>query len=346
VSFPVLTILIRIFVLNAPNRTNRKAHVHLTPAALKPVGSSSTHRNSMFFRAFQLPRIDRLATLYVCHPLAKLTGWSSKNCVPILTYHSISENLFGKVHPYHQINTPVSVFALQMKWLRQAGYRTIDLSQLLDGLESDQNLSMRFVLTFDDGYQDFYTDAFPLIRQCDFNATVFLATDRIRDASVRVEGADYLTWSQVRELHSQGISFGSHSVTHADLRSLGPEQIHYELGYSKESIEQRIGAPVESFSYPFALPEEDGDFIRYLADALENIGYSNGVSSTIGRAKPKGSRYFLPRLSVNSWDDVELLRAKVEGGYDWLHWPQWFYKFAHHNVALMAGRSFDQVGTR
>jgi len=254
--------------------------------------------------------------------------------------------LFGKVHPYDQINTPVSVFAMQMKWLRHAGYRTIGLSEMLEALETNQNLSKRFVLTFDDGYQDFYTDAFPLLRQCGFTATVFLATDRIRDTSVRVEGADYLTWSQVRELHSHGISFGSHSVTHADLRSLEPEQIDYELGYSKESIEQRIGAPVESFAYPFALPEEDGDFIRYLADTLENLGYSNGASSTIGRAKPKDSRFFLPRLPVNSWDDVELLRAKVEGGYDWLHWPQWLYKFAHHNAALMAGRSLDHVRTR
>jgi hypothetical protein len=94
------------------------------------------------------------------------------------------------------------------------------------------------------------------------------------------------------------------------------------------------------------LPEEDGDFIRYLADTLENMGYSSGVCSTIGRAMPRNKCFFLPRLSVNSWDDVELLRAKVEGGYDWLHWPQWFYKFAHHNVALTAGRSLDQVGSR
>jgi peptidoglycan/xylan/chitin deacetylase (PgdA/CDA1 family) len=300
----------------------------------------------MFLHAFQLPRIDRLATVYLCHPVAKLTGWTAKYCVPILTYHSISENLFGKVHPYHQINTPVSVFAMQMKWLRREGYRTINLSELLSGFETTEDLAKTVVLTFDDGYQDFYTNAFPLLRQCGFRATVFLATDRIRDTSVRMEGADYLTWSEVRELHAKGITFGSHSVTHADFRSLGPEHIEYELGYSKETIEQKIGAPVESFSYPFALPEEDGDFIRYLADTLENMGYSSGVCSTIGRAMPKNKRFFLPRLSVNSWDDAELLRAKVEGGYDWMHWPQWFYKFAHHNVALMAGRSFDQVGSR
>ena len=300
----------------------------------------------MFLRAFQLPRIDRLATVYLCHPVAKLTGWTGKYCVPILTYHSISANLFGKVHPYHHINTPVSVFAMQMKWLRREGYRTISLSELLSGFEAKKDLAKTVALTFDDGYQDFYTHAFPLLKQCGFRATVFLTTDRIRDSSVCMEGADYLTWSQVRELHAEGITFGSHSVTHADFRSLGPEHIEYELGYSKETIEQRIGAPVESFSYPFALPEEDGDFIRYLADSLENMGYSSGVCSTIGRAMPKNKRFFLPRLSVNSWDDAELFRAKVEGGYDWLHWPQWFYKFAHHNVALIAGRSFDQVGSR
>ncbi len=292
-----------------------------------------------------MPRIDRLATVYVCHPLARLTGWTSRYCVPVLAYHSISENLFGKLHPYHQINTSASVFALQMRWLRQAGYRTIDLPEMMNALATGRDLSKTVVLTFDDGYQDFYTDAFPVLKQCGFTATVFLASDRIRNTAACIEGADYLTWGEVRELHSQGISFGSHSVTHADFRSLGPEEIDYELGYSKETIEQEIGVPVESFSYPFALPEEDRDFTRYLADILENLGYQNGVSSAIGRAKPGDTRFFLPRLPVNSWDDVELLRAKLEGGYDWLHWPQWFYKFAHHNVSPMAGSSHDQVGS-
>jgi peptidoglycan/xylan/chitin deacetylase (PgdA/CDA1 family) len=292
-----------------------------------------------------MPRIDRLATVYVCHPLARLTGWTSRHCVPVLAYHSISENLFGKLHPYHQINTSASVFALQMRWLRHAGYRTIDLPEMMNALATGRDLSKTVVLTFDDGYQDFHTDAFPVLKQCGFTATVFLASDRIRNTAACIEGADYLTWCEVRELHSQGISFGSHSVTHADFRSLGPEEIDYELGYSKETIEQEIGVPVESFSYPFALPEEDRDFTRYLADILENLGYKNGVSSAIGRAKPGNTRFFLPRLPINSWDDVELLRAKLEGGYDWLHWPQWFYKFAHHNVSLMAGRSHDQVGS-
>jgi len=300
----------------------------------------------MALRGFQLPRLDRLASVYFCHPLARLTGWSSKYCVPILKYHSISDNLFGKTHPFHQINTPVSIFEMQMKWLRQNGYRTISLPELLTRFESADDLAKTVILTFDDGYQDFYTEAFPLLTQCGFTATVYLATDRIHDRAARMEGADYLTWSEVKELQSAGISFGSHSVTHADLRSLGPEQIDYELGYSKETIEQRIGASAESFSYPFALPEEDVDFVRYLEDTLQNHGYANGVCSAIGRASPKSSSFFLPRLSMNSWDDLRLLQAKLEGGYDWLHWPQWLYKFIHHSVALMAAQPFDQVGSR
>ncbi len=285
-----------------------------------------------------MPRIDRLATVYACHPFAKLTGLSSRRCVPVLAYHSISENLFGKLDPYHQVNTSVAIFEQQMKWLRRAGYRAFGLPEMIAALETGQNLSKAVVLTFDDGYQDFYTDAFPVLRQCGFAATVFLVSGRVRDEAVCFEGANYLTWRQVRELQSNGINFGSRSVTHPDLRSLGPEEIEYELGCSKETIEQEISAPVQSFSYPFALPEEDRGFVRYLTDALENFGYENGVSSTIGRAKPSDARFFLPRLPVNSWDDVDLFRAKLEGGYDWLYWPQWLYKFAHHSVSLMAMR--------
>jgi peptidoglycan/xylan/chitin deacetylase (PgdA/CDA1 family) len=299
----------------------------------------------MTLQGFQMPRIDRLATIYVCHPFSKLMGWRSRPCVPVLVYHSISENLFGKLDPYHQINTSASVFAAQMRWLRQAGYRTIDLSEMMQAFETGQELTRKVVLTFDDGYKDFYTDAFPILKQCGFSATVFLASDRIRNTAACIEGADYLTWGEVRELYAEGISFGSHSVTHADLHSLGPQQIEYELGYSKEKIEHEIGAPVDSFSYPFALPEEDRDFTRYLADTLENLGYTRGVSSAIGRVKRGNTRFFLPRLPVNSWDDLELLQAKLEGGYDWLHWPQWFYKFAHHNVSLMAGSSRDPMGS-
>ena len=92
-------------------------------------------------------------------------------------------------------------------------------------------------------------------------------------------------------------------MTHPDLRSAYPDQLEYELGHSKEVIEQNLGVPVDSFSYPYAFPEEDKNFIRFLQDEMQNIGFDYGVSTILGRAGRSDNRFFLPRLPVNSWDD-------------------------------------------
>jgi peptidoglycan/xylan/chitin deacetylase (PgdA/CDA1 family) len=282
--------------------------------------------------------LDRFLTLYLCSPIAQLMGRSERACVPILMYHSISSNLFGLSHPYYQINTTPDVFSMHMRWLRNAGYDSIDLSEMVDGLSNDKDMRKKVVITFDDGYRDVLTEGLPIMKQCGFTATIFLATDRILETPMCYEGVDYLTWKDVRELHKEGMSFGSHTVTHPDLRSMGPEQIDYELGYSKEIIEQKLGIPVESFSYPFPFPEEDRDFTRFLGDTLENLGFKNGVSNVIGRAHHEHNPYFLPRLRVNSWDTPELLKAKLLGGYDWMHWPQLVKKRVLHNATLMQPR--------
>ena len=263
--------------------------------------------------------------------------------VPILMYHSISNNLFGMSHPYYHINTLPAVFSEQMRWLRNAGYRTVGLAEAWAGLASEADLSNAVVLTFANGYRDFYTDAIEVLTQCGFSATMFLATDRIRRTSIRMEGADYLTWREVKLLRQAGIQFGSHTVTHPDLRSSCPDQIEYELGHSKEVIEQNLGVPVDSFSYPFAFPEEDNNFMRFLQDMLQNTGFDYGVSTILGRASRNSNRYFLPRLPVNNWDDISLLRAKLEGGYDWLHWAQILKKSALHNPTLMQEGTASQA---
>jgi peptidoglycan/xylan/chitin deacetylase (PgdA/CDA1 family) len=276
-----------------------------------------------------------MASVYLSLPLAHLVGPRHSTRVPILLYHSISENLFGMSHPYYHINTTVEVFSQQMRWLKHQGYRSTSLGDAWAKLEAGEDISKEVVITFDDGYRDFLTDGMDILKQCGFTATIFLATDRIRNTAVRMEGADYLTWSEVRELRREGIRFGSHTVTHPDLRSLGPEQIEYELGFSKETIEQELGEAVQEFSYPHAFPEEDASFVRFLEDVLENQGFENGACSSIGRAHRKSHKLFLPRIPINRWDDPGLFRAKVEGGYDWMHVPQFAKKVLFHNVTLM-----------
>lgn len=222
-----------------------------------------------------------------------------------------------------------------MKWLRNNGYKTLSLTEAQERARSGNIDEKYVVLTFDDGYRDFYTEAFPVLRQFGFTATIFVTTGRIGNTPNRVEGVDYLTWSDMRTLAASDFEIGSHTVSHPDLRSLGPEEIEYELGSSKETIEDKVGKKVETFSFPFAFPEEDSPFRQYLSDVLASHGYECAVSTIIGRAGKSANRYLLPRIPVNSWDDTSLFRAKLEGGYDWMHWPQWFYKFIHHNVPPM-----------
>ncbi len=147
-----------------------------------------------------MPRLDQFITLYLYTPLVRFAGRTRNGFVPILKYHSISSNLFGQSHPYFQINTQPEIFSKQMRWLKSQGYQGIHLSEMFDGLASGLDMSNRVVITFDDGYRDFFTEGFAILKQCGFKATVFLVTDRIRKTPVRNEGVDYLTWNDVRQL--------------------------------------------------------------------------------------------------------------------------------------------------
>jgi peptidoglycan/xylan/chitin deacetylase (PgdA/CDA1 family) len=315
---------------------SKNSNLNKTDRASAPRAHSGRSRVSrMLGDGFSLPRLDRFLTLRCSYPLKRLFASKDSGRVPILMYHSVSDNLFGKKHPYYQINTSPQVFAKQMKWLHESGYQTLTLAQLRSAMDDGTVPAKTVVITFDDGYQDFCIDAFPAMKRYGYTATVFLATSRIQDVPARIEGVDYMTWREVCELHQEGIEFGSHTVSHPDLRSLGPEEIDYEICFSKETIEDHLGAPVRTFAYPFAFPEDDHSFVRFLEDVLKNSGFESAVSTVLGRASKNDKRFFLPRLPVNSWDDYTLFRAKLEGGYDWLHWPQWLHKFVHHNVSLM-----------
>src|SRR5258705_6183864 len=114
----------------------------------------------------QMPRLDRLPTLCVGHPVSRLFGPKSGSRVPILMYHSISDNLFAKSHPYYQINTLPDVFASQMRWLRRSGYRTMDLPEMLAGMETWHDLFKIFGISFYDGSIESFTYAHAVLKQC------------------------------------------------------------------------------------------------------------------------------------------------------------------------------------
>ena len=176
----------------------------------------------------------------------------------------------------------------------------------------------RVAITFDDGYRDFYRNAFPVLSQFGFSATVFLPTAYIGENTQQFKGRDCLTWSEVRELQKYGISFGSHTVTHPQLSRLGRDAIQKEMVNSKSTIEERTGTAVDSFAYPYAFPQTDTEFKKTLGRSLRCAGYHNGVCTIVGRGGSASNPFFMERLPINSFDDSALFAAKLTGAYDWV----------------------------
>ncbi len=273
-------------------------------------------------------RWDRIVSRFLFLPLLRFGGSGGSKKIPVLMYHSISDEAEKVAHPYFGINTSPAVFAEQMKYLSDRGYVVTGLDVALGRIHSQQDSAEKLVvLTFDDGYLDFYTKALDILRRFGFTATVYLPSSFIHDGvSARFNGKDCLTWDKVREMSDAGYRFGSHSATHRILRELRGDEIREEIGHSKSVIEGKIGKPVDSFSYPYAFPEEDREYKACLRGVLEEAGYLNGVSTNIGRISGNDDRYFLKRIPVNSFDDPDLFHAKIMGAYDWMFPVQKVYK--------------------
>jgi peptidoglycan/xylan/chitin deacetylase (PgdA/CDA1 family) len=238
-------------------------------------------------------------------------------------YHSISENSERR-RPYYNIDTPFHVFAEHMRFLHGNRYASISLEEALEYNTSGKRCKC-VVITFDDGYRNIL-EAAPELRRYGFKAIVFLPTAFIGDQPIRFNGRECLTWTEVRSLEREGILFGSHTVTHPQLIGLSTTELKEEIRRSKETIEEKLGVAVTSFCYPLAFPEHAAGFRRILRAQLQECGYLNGVCTVIGRATSKCDRYFLSRLPVNGDDDLDLFRAKLQGGYDWLHKLQYLSK--------------------
>ena len=266
-------------------------------------------------------RLDRLATLCVASPVLRRFA-SRKLHLPVLMYHSVSQATENGTHPYYCTVTAPAVFATHMRYLHEHGYRTVNLPEAVRLLASGEPCDQSVAITFDDGYRDFLQFAFPALNQFGFTATVYLPTAYIGAGPIAFKGKDCLTWAEVRELRKHNIYFGSHTVTHPQLSTLDDVSVLQELRVSKQVIEEQLGEAIDSFSYPYAFPEERQRFTKMLREALINCGYDQGVSTRIGLARRNEDCYFLRRLPMNSLDDRPLFLAKLEGGYDWLYAAQ------------------------
>ena len=161
----------------------------------------------------------------------------------ILIYHQIGAGS-GR-----QMDLMPEAFQRHVDWLQSQG-KIVGLGDALSGAD-DLNANRSYVLTFDDGYSDFFENAFPLLRTRGIPFTLYLTSGHIETGEPLHEGDRPLTWDMVREMVDSGlVTMGAHTHSHPDLRGLRIADVEREIEQSNELIESRTGLAPRHFAYP------------------------------------------------------------------------------------------------
>ena len=224
--------------------------------------------------------------------LRKTWYWLPRRGFVALMYHHIGTLTNPQDEQFPFTVTPEH-FEAQLRFLQQHGYQIISESDVLHARKDTQSsVKKPILLTFDDGYADNYTFLFPLLKKYQAHALIFLITDRVGTK-------DYLNWQQIKEMKESGwVAFGSHTCSHRRLRSLSDEEIIQEITQSKQILEEKLGAPVISFCYPFGA----GGFDKRVRPQVFKAGYQLDFSTKKG---------------INPWPwkgKKSILRAFPRGG--------------------------------
>lgn len=207
--------------------------------------------------------------------------------VPILLYHHVkdpADPLTG--FPVNLLIIRPSEFESQTAYLATHGIETINFRRLYQAMGGSAPLSGPCVLlTFDDGGEDLYTHAFPILKRKGLTATFFVITSIVGRPG-------YLTWEQLREMQSAGMSVESHTVNHRNLTAMSEEQLNAELLESKKVIEEQLGRAPVVLSYP------GGAFDERVKKAARNAGYLMAVTTNEGSEAAPAHCFDLPRRAI------------------------------------------------
>ncbi len=228
--------------------------------------------------------------------------------LPILMYHRVAPTGASAAARYRV--TP-EAFEAQLAYLRDSGFRDTNLIEWSHALRTRRPLPGRAVLfTFDDGYRDFATHAWPLLRRYGFGAVVFLVSGLIgktnRWDAAMGEEVPLLGWDEIRRLRDEGVWFGSHSATHAPLTALAPEEIVREAATSRLALERGLGHAVTAFAYPY------GDADQVVHHLCGACGYLFGLSCEPGPSTLHDSAMALPRIEIMGGDGLEQFALKLD----------------------------------
>jgi peptidoglycan/xylan/chitin deacetylase (PgdA/CDA1 family) len=236
----------------------------------------------------------------VSRPLDAMPPGPTSINVPILTYHYIRVNPDRYDRMGFALSVTPSDFAAQMDWLAQNGYHTITTEDLFTYLNLYGGLpSKPVILTFDDGYADFYTTALPILRSHNFVAVSYVVTGF-------VGWPGYMTTAQIVEADRSGMEIGSHTINHPNLANMSAAAVWPQLTQSKLFLEQVLGHPVLSFCYP------SGKYTSAVASAVSAAGFHDATTTRYGYSYTLANRYGWSRLRVSGGESLDQFAAALQ----------------------------------
>ncbi len=222
--------------------------------------------------------------------------------ISILMYHQVGE--FERPDNHRATFCHIRRFKAQMAYLHYSGYRVLSLQAALDGLFGNGKLPRHsVVLTFDDGYENFSQNAFPVLQRYGYPATVFLVSELLgRNAKWLAEDGrhapDLMGKETIKKLRSSNIVFGSHTLTHPLLTRIDPARQAREIVDSKSALEDLLGEEVKFFCYPA------GDYDENAVKLVRKAGYTAALTCDRGAATPSEDPLTLPRKAISFGDSL------------------------------------------
>lgn len=230
--------------------------------------------------------------------------------IPILMYHKVERLSARSAVPGHYVSP--TLFRKQMGILSAMGYSTVPLSHLY---RQDKKLPRKpIVITFDDGYVNFLTNALPILQSYRFVSTVFLVSNQLGGTNAwdfkdggtpeRLMNVD-----QVLQAKSAGTEFGSHTMDHVDLSAVSREEAWNQILGSKKALEATLGFEVDSFCYPYGRKDDE------VRGMVARAGYRLACSTEKGLNTEETDRYALRRINIRRDTTapvfvIKLLRGK------------------------------------
>ena len=222
-------------------------------------------------------------------------------------YHQVGD--FKPMQAHRSTYCHYKRFQAQMAYLHRFGYQVLSMDDVLTCLNGESPVPPRAVaLTFDDGYENFYQYAWPVLQRYGFPSMVYLLSGLIGQASSWFErdGREaplLMDRDRILQLRDLGVGFGSHGVYHTKLAEVDVETVRQEVIESKVQLEQLLDAEVRHFCYPY------GSHDLTAVDAVQAAGYRSAVTCQRAAATPLFDPYLLPRKAISYGDNL--------AGYFW-----------------------------